>query len=251
MTGRVVLAVLLAGIAAGLIMGAIQHVRLTPLILEAEAYERAGDVHSHDHAPAGSATATDTTPAPAAATGGDGHDHDHGEGWMPEDGWQRTLATTITAVMSGAGFAAILAAISLLSGLPITRANGIIWGLCGFLAVSLAPAVGLPPELPGMPAGDLGSRQIWWVATIVVTGAGIYLLAQRREVWAIVLALFLIAAPHLIGAPVAAHGESAVPPGLAAAFVANSLAANAIFWSLIGLFLGLVLDRTAKDVYAT
>ena len=39
MIGRVVLAVLLAGIAAGLVMGAIQHVRLTPLILEAEAFE--------------------------------------------------------------------------------------------------------------------------------------------------------------------------------------------------------------------
>ena len=32
MIGRVILAVLLAGIAAGFIMGAIQHLRLTPLI---------------------------------------------------------------------------------------------------------------------------------------------------------------------------------------------------------------------------
>jgi cobalt transporter subunit CbtA len=243
MIGRVVLAALLAGIAAGFIMGAIQHLRLTPLILEAEAYERAGDVQSHDAAPAGGDSAT--------AEAGHMDDHDHGEGWAPADGWQRTLSTTVTAAMTGAGFAAIIAGLSLVSGIPITRANGVIWGMSGFIAASLAPAMGLPPELPGTPVADLLSRQVWWVGTIAATGAGIYLLASRRETWSVVLALLLIAAPHVIGAPVAAHGESAVPPGLAAAFVANSLAANAIFWSLIGLFLGLVLDRTAKDVYAT
>ena len=237
MIGRVVLAALLAGIAAGLAMSVIQHVRLTPLILQAESFERAGGAHSHD---AASPEATDA------------HDHDHGEAaWAPEDGWQRTLSTTVTAAMTGAGFAAILAAVSLLSGLQITRRNGLVWGVCGFLAVTLAPAVGIPPELPGMTGADLFARQVWWVGTIIATGAGIFLLASRRELPAIALALVLILLPHVLGPPVAIHGESAVPPGLAAAFVANSLAANAIFWSLIGLFLGLVLDRTAKDVYAT
>lgn len=237
MIGRVVLAALLAGIAAGLAMGVIQHVRLTPLILQAESFERAGNAHSHDAA------------VPAEA--GHDHDHDHGaEAWAPEDGWQRTLSTTVTAAMTGAGFAAILAAVSLISGLPITRHNGLAWGVCGFLAVTLAPAVGLPPELPGMPAADLAGRQIWWVGTILATGAGIFLLATRREIPAIVLGLALVALPHVLGPPVAVHGESAVPPGLAAAFVANSLAANAIFWCLIGLFLGLVMDRTSKDIYA-
>ncbi len=244
MIGRVVLAALLAGIAAGFIMGAIQHLRLTPLILEAEAYERAGEAHSHAPAPAAGEASGEATQA-------HGHSHDHGEGWAPADGWQRTLSTTVSAVMAGAAFAAILAGISLVSGVPITRANGLIWGLSGFLAASLAPAMGLPPGLPGMPAAELLPRQVWWVGTIAATGAGIYLLAARREAWAIALAVALLALPHLIGAPVAAHGESTIPPGIVAAFVANSLAANAIFWSLIGLFLGLVLDRTAKDVYAT
>ena len=36
MIGRVILAALLAGIAAGIFMGAIQEVRITPLIIEAE-----------------------------------------------------------------------------------------------------------------------------------------------------------------------------------------------------------------------
>ena len=153
--------------------------------------------------------------------------------------------------MTGAAFAAILAGISLLTGIPITRRNGVIWGLCGFLAVTLAPAAGLPPELPGMPSAELLPRQIWWAGTIMATAAGIYLIATRRESWAMAVAALLILLPHVIGAPVAVHEESLVPPGLVATFVANSIAANAIFWICIGLLLGLVLDRTAKDIYAT
>jgi cobalt transporter subunit CbtA len=240
MIGRVVLAALLAGIAAGFIMGAIQHLRLTPFIIAAEGFEAAsGTGHTHDHA------------AGANAGADHEHTHDHGEGWAPADGWQRTLATTLTAVMTGAGFAAVLAAVSLISGLPITRANGMVWGLCGFFAVTLAPSMGLPPELPGMPAGDLLARQIWWLGTIAATGAGIFIIATRSEVWAMALAVVLIGLPHIIGAPAAIQAESAVPPGLAAAFAANAIAANAIFWLLIGQFLGIALTRTAKDVYAT
>lgn len=250
MIGRVVLAVILAGIAAGLFMGAIQHVRLTPLILEAEAFERAS--HPHDHGAAPETGAATTDQAGSAEQGeAEGHDHDHGEGWTPENGWQRTLATTVTAAMTGAGFAAVLAGISLLTGIPITRQNGVIWGLCGFLAATLAPSMGLPPELPGMPAAELMPRQIWWVGTIAATAAGIYLVATRRETWAFAVAALLILAPHVIGAPVAIHEQALVPPGLVATFVANSIAANAIFWICIGLLLGLVLDRTAKDIYAT
>ena len=231
MIGRVLLAALLAGIAAGLIMGAIQHVRLTPLILEAEIYETQG----HDH-PVGVAA---DEPSPAD------------DGWAPADGWQRTLATSTTQALAGAGFAALLAGISLLTGLPITRENGVIWGLCGFLAATVAPAAGLPPELPGMPAGDLLERQIWWVGTIAATASGLYLIAVRRGTWAMALAIVLIGLPHIIGAPVPVSHESAVPPHLAASFAANAIAAGAIFWSLIGTFLGLTLDRFAKDVYAT
>lgn len=232
MIGRVVLAALLAGIAAGLIMGVIQHVRLTPLILAAERFEAQPPVATHDH--------------------GEGHDHDHDHdhgGWHPADGWQRSLATTITAAMTGAAFAAVLAGISLIAGIPITRGNGLVWGLCGFLAVTLAPAMGLPPELPGMVAGDLGVRQWWWAATVALTAAGIFLIASRREAWAVVLALVLIAIPHVVGAPNAIHTESNVPAELAARFAANAIAANAVFWLLIGLFLSLALGRAAGDVY--
>ncbi len=233
MIGRVLLVALLAGIAAGLIMGAIQHVRLTPLILEAEVYEGRGHAQG--------ATAGEATPAAA----------DHEEGWTPAGGWQRTLSTTVASAMSGAAFAAILVGISLLTGIPVTKENGVIWGICGFLAATLAPAMGLPPELPGMPAGDLITRQIWWAGTISATAAALYLIASRRETWALALAIALIGLPHVIGAPDPVSHESAVPASLAAAFTANSIATNAIFWVLIGSFLGLAINRYAKDIYTS
>ncbi len=232
MIGRVLLAALLAGIAAGLIMGAIQHVRLTPFILAAETFETGGAAHSH---------------APGTVE----HTHEADAKWAPADGIERTVYTTAATAMAGAAFAAILAGISLLAGIPITPRNGAIWGLCGFLAATLAPAAGLPPELPGMPAGDLAMRQVWWMGTIAATGAGLYLIATRREVWAISAAVVIMALPHLIGAPIASTHETAVPAGLAAAFTANAIAMAAVFWCLIGVFLGLAIDRFAKGIHAT
>jgi cobalt transporter subunit CbtA len=227
MIGRVLLAALLAGIAAGLFMGVIQHWRLTPLILEAERYEVAGV--SHD------AGATTENPAHEA------------EVWAPGDGLERTLFTTLTLIVIGAAYAAILAGISLLAGIPITVRNGALWGLLGFLAASLAPAAGLPPELPGMPAGDLAARQIWWIGTIIASGIAVYLTAAVRKPWAVAAAVLVAAVPHVIGAPAPVSHESTVPAGLAAAFAASSIAAAAVFWILIGSFLGLALARTAKE----
>ena len=123
--------------------------------------------------------------------------------------------------------------------------------MCGFLAATVAPGAGLAPELPGMPAGDLVSRQIWWVATIIATGAGIFLIATRRELRWLAAAVALIALPHIIGAPQPLTHETAVPAGLAASFAANTIAASAVLWSLIGLFLGLATDRFSKKIYAT
>jgi cobalt transporter subunit CbtA len=233
MIGRLVLAALIAGMAAGLIYGGVQHVQTTPLILAAEVYETAP---AHDH---GAAT---TDPAAILAPT---------EEWAPVDGWQRTLSTTLSSVITGAGFAVLLAGISLLTGFPITPKNGLIWGICGFLAVTVAPGAGLAPELPGMPAGDLVSRQVWWVATVMATGIGIFLIATRRELHWLAAAVILIALPHIIGAPQSLTHETAVPAGLAASFAANTIAASAVLWSLIGLFLGLALQKFGKDIYAS
>jgi cobalt transporter subunit CbtA len=240
MIGRVLLAALLAGIAAGLFYGAVQHVRLTPLILEAEKYEHAGAGHAHDHAAMTTTTTTEAVaPAPEAAP--------EEEAWAPQDGAERTLFTFLASIVAGAGFAAILAGVSLLSGVNITPGNGLLWGVAGFLAVHLAPAAGLAPELPGMPAADLVARQVWWVGTIIATAAAIWLFTQRSEMWAKGAAVFLVALPHIIGAPQPPTHESGVPAGLSAEFAANTLAAAAVLWLAIGAFLGFAMDRFVKE----
>jgi cobalt transporter subunit CbtA len=200
-------------------------------------------VHDHGAAPAAGSEAT----APAAA-----EDHAQDEGWIPADGWPRILlGTYVSRAMAGAGFATVLAGIALLTGAPLNRNNGLVWGICGFLAVTIATSAGLPPDLPGMPTTDLLPRQIWWVGTVAATGAGIYLLAMRRETWAQALAIVLIGLPHVIGAPQPLETATAVPAVLVSEYVTNSIAANAVFWALLGLFLGLALDRYAKDLSAT
>jgi cobalt transporter subunit CbtA len=243
MIGRVLLAALLAGIAAGLFYGAVQHVRLTPLILEAERYEKAGG-HAHDH----NAMATTTEAAPAqSAPQAEPATADEDEGWAPADGAERTLYTFLASILAGAGFAAILAGVSLLSGVKITPRNGLLWGVAGFFAVHLAPAAGLAPELPGMPSADLLARQAWWVGTIIATAAAIWLFTQREEAWAKVAAVVLVALPHVIGAPQPPTHESGVPPGLTTQFAANTLAAAALLWVAIGVFLGYTMDRFVKE----
>jgi cobalt transporter subunit CbtA len=243
MIGRIVLAALVAGLLAGLVMAGIQFTRLTPLIQLAEIYETADDPNAD---PARAAIAQAAKPCVETMPGmkmcGDE------PVWQPTEGWQRTLSTSVTLILTGIGFAAMLVGISMIINVPITKQNGLIWGLCGFLAVAVSPAAGLPPELPGMPVADLMPRQIWWAGTIAATAVAIYLITIRPEPWAKLTGIILIALPHLLGAPLPPNTVSTVPPVLAAEFVANSIAAAAIFWSLIGFFLGHALNRYQKDI---
>jgi cobalt transporter subunit CbtA len=222
MIARAVLAVILCGIAAGLVMGVVQHVRLTPLIIQAETYEIEGghDHSAHVHAPAA---------------------------WSPAEGLERTVYTSLASALAGAGFAALLAGVAFVTGQNITRENGWAWGLCGFAAVSLAPAIGLPPELPGMPAASTTVRQVWWVVTIAATGLGFWLIAYKRSGLAVAAALLLMVLPHIIGAPQPPTGQSQVPAQLAASFSTLSLGANALMWLVIGTLLGFALPRIELD----
>jgi cobalt transporter subunit CbtA len=228
MIGRTVLAALLAGLLVGLFISGIHQWRLTPLIAAAEAFEHTTEAAPHAH---------DSNAASTTA------DHEQGDGWKPAEGFQRIAATSAAWMLSGMGFALLLAGVSMVTGLAITSKNAVVWGLCGFLAISVAPAAGLAPELPGMPAADLTARQVWWVATAVATAVGIYLISSRKGAGWLVAAALIIAAPHLIGAPQPVSHDSAVPAALAASFVGNSMAVAALFWSLLGIGLGLALPR--------
>lgn len=237
---RIFFAAVLAGFAAGLVLASLQQWRVVPLILVAETYETAEAAPAHEHASGDHAS----NEGAAAA-----HDHDHdASAWAPADGFERTAYTVLATTLASLGFALMVVAVATLVGLPITVGNGAIWGLGGFIAFQLAPALGLPPELPGMAAAELGLRQVWWWGTALSAGAGMLLMAKFRNLSAVAAGIALLVAPHLIGAPQLAgeHG-SAVPAGLATAFAANTLGIGAAFWLVLCPLIGWFDARLAKS----
>jgi cobalt transporter subunit CbtA len=263
----IVFSAIVVGIVSGIAVSLMQMVGTTPLILSAETFESAGSAgHDHAQAPeapvaappvAESSTAHSHVAGAAAHDHADGHDHgghdqgghDHGEGWTPADGLERLSYTAAANVLTAIGYALVLCGLLSVAtqggfAKTIDWRTGLFFGLAGFASVMLAPMVGLPPELPGSPAGDLGARQIWWLSTAFATALGIALLAFRRDGFSAVAAIALIAAPHVIGAPLPPEGEHALAPlGLERQFIVAATLTSLVFWALLGSLSGLLMKR--------
>lgn len=242
MFSRIVWPALGAGCAAGLVLAFMQIFLLTPIILHAENYEHAAP-HAGTHAP-----------APVAAVWRASHElpliQVHGPagdnaGWAPEDGLERTLFTTLTTLLAAIGFALMLGAAMTLAGGGLTPALGLAWGAAGFVAIALAPALGLPPELPGSAAAGLLDRQVWWFGTVAATAAGLAAVFYGGSRLWIAAGIALIVLPHVLGAPHPHSFTSRVPAELQGQFVATSLAAAGAFWAVLGSTLGWLRQRQA------
>ncbi|WAJ26327.1 CbtA family protein [Antarcticirhabdus aurantiaca] len=225
----------LAGLVAGLALALLQTFTTVPLILQAETYETSAPAPAADHSHAAGTPAHDH-----AAPAEDAHGHD---GWMPADGFERFAFTLGANIVSGIGFALLLVTLSEASGGIASWRQGLLWGLGGFAAFTLAPGLGLPPELPGMPAADLVARQVWWLGAVVATGAGLWLLALARSPLASLAGVALLVAPHLVGAPQPVSHETAVPAGLHHDFVVAVTVTNLLFWLVLGAAAGALRSR--------
>lgn len=204
---RFLLAALLAGLVAGLAVTVLQSLRQFPLILEAERHEQAGSA----------AAAQEGAPA------------------LP-----RLASSLLANLLAGIGYALLLLAGYGLMGEASPR--GLFWGLGGYGAFVLAPALGLPPELPGAIVPDLALRQAWWIGTAAATAAGLLAIAfARRRVWKLA-GTGLLVLPHLWRLPWP-EGSGSAPPELAAEFAVATLAVNLVFWVLLGLFTALAFER--------
>jgi cobalt transporter subunit CbtA len=223
---QIVFAAALAGLLGGLLITAMQYVSVVPLILEAETFETAA---VHDHA-AGHATGHD-----AAA---------EAQAWAPADGLERALYTVAANILMAIGFALLLAAGFALTGQGGWR-TGLYWGLAGFAAFMLAPAIGLPPEVPGAESAPLVERQLWWLGTIAATAGGLALMLLTRSWQWIAAGAALIALPHLIGAPQPAHHGGLAPDSLAREFVVAVLVTGFLFWLALGALSGFFYKRFA------
>ena len=234
MLRRIFLTALIAGTIAGLFAAGLQHLKLIPLIAAAEVYEAAGAQADHQH-----------SAAPAHDAGTAVHDVATPE-WEPAPGIERAGYTLMADLLTGIGFALLLAgavALARARGYAIDARSGLLWGAAGFAVFALAPAIGLPPELPGMSAAELAARQQWWLLTAAATAAGLGLVIFARPTPLRVVGAALIVMPHLIGAPAAPHGATGVPAELAAEFATASLATAAAFWLLLGSVSGWLYRR--------
>jgi len=233
-----------AGVAVCLVVGGLQLATTEPLILHAELFENAeapaaeaGHVHEQGEA---------ATPHEHAETVDAGHHHD-AEAWQPADGVERTLYTLLADLLVGIAVSLMLLAAMVLRGEPIDARRGLIWGAAGFVAASLLPSLGLPPELPGTPAAELLGRQIWWLGTAFASAAGLALLAFGKGWPWRVGGLVLLVLPHVIGAPVPPSHEASYPAGLAGEFVVASIVVSAVLWSLSGLASGWLYGRLSRS----
>ena len=215
---RIVFAAACAGLLTGVLATVAHQVGTVPVILRAEVYEGAAEAsHAASHAAAGEAA------------------HEHGErGWAPKDGFERTGYTVLADVLMSIGYALLLAAAFALLGRDVSVRTGLWWGLAGFATFTLAPGLGLPPEVPGTEAAALLDRQAWWAATVLLTGGGLALLAfWKRGVW-LALGVAMMAAPHLWGAPQAAESGGEAPLALAHQFVVAVTVVSLISWAVLG-----------------
>ena len=242
---NVVFVAALAGLVAGIVMTVLQAYATVPLILQAETFENAEP--AHDHAAAAPAATTPTTTTGTAAPAA--HEHDE-EAWAPADGAERTAYNALANIVTGIGFALLLVAVSEATGGIANFRQGLFWGIAGFAVFTLAPGLGLPPELPAMPAADLWPRQIWWVATVAATAAGLWLLAFRGGAILSVVAVALIIAPHIVGAPQPVSYETPVPEGLHHQFVVAVTVTNLVFWTVLGAAIGVIRTRFAAGLAA-
>ncbi|RUY69162.1 cobalt transporter, partial [Mesorhizobium sp. M7A.F.Ca.CA.001.09.2.1] len=238
---NVVFIAAIAGLVAGVVLACMQAYATVPLILKAEVYEQAGGGHHHDHAAPAAANSnamSAAAPAPAEATAAA-----EDEGWAPADGFERFAFSVLANIVTGIGFGLILVAVSEFAGGIGGWRQGVFWGLAGFAVFTLAPGLGLPPELPAMPAADLTQRQIWWWATVAATAAGLGLIAFRKSLPLAILAVLLIVAPHVVGAPQPDSYETAIPEGLHHQFVVAVTVTNLVFWLVLGAVVGVVRGR--------
>ena len=206
---------LAGGIAAGVMLSFLQAFWLTPLILQAERYE------------AGAYPPPGSSPDAVMVL-------------------HRVARSVPGNLIVGVGFGLLLSAGFAWRGGETDARKGLLWGLAGCGAFVLAPALGLPPALPGMAQGPVLARQLWWLGAVAASAGGLALLVFARGRWKALGAL-LLPLPHLVGGisqpPLSAGGP---PEALISDFRLAVLVSGALFWAVLGSGCGWMWRRLGR-----
>lgn len=254
----ILLSASVAGLLAAIALTLLQLTWITPLILTAETYEEAAaattthdDVdhaaHHHDDADDDSHSHEHLNSAHAEHEHASAHEHEHhADAWQPANGFERTFYTFVSNTVMGVAYALMLVGVYTLWEQPRGIAQGLLFGLAGFAIFFAAPGLGLPPELPGTEAADLGQRQLWWVGTAASTAVALTLLCVQKNWWLRALGGVILVIPHLVvGAPHPAVASSAAPAELQHQFQIATVIGNAVFWLLLGAISAIVWRKLA------
>ncbi|MEK9785941.1 MAG: CbtA family protein [Gammaproteobacteria bacterium] len=237
---RIVVTALLAGLAGGIALSLTQRLQVIPIISQAEILE------SQKVAPAGQTQDSQDSD----------HDHDH-DAWGPEDGLERVFFTALSNVLTAIGFALLLVSLSMAASMgagkpALQPSSGMIWGFGGFLVFFLAPSVGIQPQLPGVEGAAFAHRQLWWIATVVCTAAGLFGAYVLKTNWRWLGAIVFITVPHVMGAPRATASfaghttETATQLAkLSSDFLIATGASSLVMWLVLGATAGLIIKRTS------
>ena len=204
---------------SGLVLTGAQSLFVLPIIAEAESYEYA----------------TDSDVTSGKNTVSSGHSaaaHSH----------TRLVWTAISNIGLGVGFGLLMTAFLSFRS-RVNWREGLLWGIGGYATFFFAPALGLPPELPGTMLTALVSRQLWWLLAVTFTGIGLLLLILGSPGWLKAVGAALLPVPHLVGAPRPESYSAATPEALTSIFFAHTAIVNAIFWLLLGAVSALCLHR--------
>ncbi len=214
---RILTSALFAGAAAGLIAALLQLYFVQPVLLHAELYEGGDLVHF----------GTESTVSAIQDLGG-------------IDPVRDGLSIFFTMLVY-CGYALMLVALMSLAearGAAINARTGLVWGIAGFVAVHLAPGFTLAPEVPGVAAADVYARQVWWFSTVVSAGLALWLIAFVRNWASYGIAIVLLLAPHVIGAPEPDVFTGPVPTEIGALFAARAFGVGMAAWVLVGCLAG-------------
>ena len=216
------------GAIAGVLATVMQMLLVTPLLMEAELFETGQSMHF----------ITDGSPESPIK---------HVDIW--EDPYRHLMTLCFNLVtFTGFGFILIAAmAFFQKRGFTLSKAEGIVAGVSGFIVFQLAPSVGLPPELPGTIGVTVGLKQTWWIITILSTTVGILLLFLDKHKVVSGVGIIFVTIPHLIGHPKLETYFGVAPPELAAEFASRALAVSLIAWIILGVISSQFWKYLEKD----
>ncbi|MCJ8298554.1 MAG: CbtA family protein, partial [Pseudomonadales bacterium] len=133
----------------------------------------------------------------------------------------------------------------------LSALSGAAWGVVAMFCFFVAPAMlGLHPEVPGTNAAELESRQIWWLFCALASALGIAVV-YYGSVLLKAVGVLIVAAPHLIGAPLPTeHGFANTDPvavqaltELTSQFYMMTAIGMLILFIIMGVLSGLSLKK--------